>query len=561
MSIQILNDIDSVRQNPDLWAGSLDYPDHLCLEVLDNAIDQFPKATFINITLTDDGVCIIEDDGEGIPLNSILNPKSGIIEEVPVILATSLFSSGKFNNLEEKKTTSGKHGVGLVVVNALSDYLTIQINSKNNEDNINTYNFVNSIFSGKSIESKYVNWSTRIEFKVNSKFVSNKNFNFGTNINDSLYESLKHYLGLINSKYPKVRIKLNDELIHSQSNISFIKNWFKYDVNNCTKITNASFNDGGEHIQIYYWWDYNNKESVIFGDCNRKLCSGRYITDFTSRLTKIINSNGFSFKKEELMEGFKCYISLNLYEPKFNGQLKSKLTNNCQTLFKKITSQIENSINQYTEFLVLLPKKKLKDIQLESIRKSIKLSANNPVKHCIDEIGNTLYFIDKTSNVKSLIKTIDIKSNGIFPLLLNDNNSEQKSLILEAIGKFYNKEYKYLNIKIILENYSKSIINTINLLKLINDVHPDLILDDKVSLLVTDPDILLGSLEFEEFKNIFRNLKEYHVKDGNSEIEPEANKEYSLIDSLFLEDFTNEPKNKLLVLNNAKYNYKTFYNN
>lgn len=560
MEIQVLNDIDSVRQNPDLWAGPLEYPDHLCLEILDNAIDQIAenKATFINITLNDDGVCVIEDNGDGIPLTSMLNPKSNIVEEIPVILATSLFSSGKFNNLEEKRTTSGKHGVGLVVVNALSDYLKIGINNKNTENNVNTYNFVNSEYKDTIVESKIINWSTKIEFSVNSNFVVNRNFNFNSQITNTKYDTLRNYLGLINSKFPNIKIYLNNEVILYQNNISFVKNWLHYDENNCTKISNISYIKESEQIQVYFWWDYNQKESIIVGDCNRKLCSGRYFTDFTSRLTSVINSKGYSFKKEELMEGFKCYISICMYEPKFNGQLKSKLSNNCITLFKNLIPDIEKSITNYTDFLQLLPKKKLKEIQLDSIRKSVKVSASNPVKHCTDDIGNILYFIDKTSNVKALIKTIDNKTDGIYPLILNDNNRDQQSLILEAIGMLYNNNYKYLKIKIILENYTKSLTNVLNLLKLINDVHFDLISENKISLLICDPNILLGSLDNDEFKTIFRNLKEYIIKDGNLEIEQKTDQ--NLINSMFLDDFQ-DPKNKLLILNNSSYNYNNFYNN
>src|ERR1700744_3658529 len=125
--IEVLEGLEPVRRRPGMYIGGTDESalHHLAAEILDNAMDEAVAghASFIEVTLEPDNWLTVRDNGRGIPVDS--HPKFKNLSALEVIL-TTLHSGGKFGG-KVYETSGGLHGVGISVVNALSDYLLVEV--------------------------------------------------------------------------------------------------------------------------------------------------------------------------------------------------------------------------------------------------------------------------------------------------------------------------------------------------------------------------------------------------------------------------------------------------
>ena len=122
-SIEVLSGLDPVKKRPGMYTET-SRPNHLALEVIDNSIDEALGgfATKIEVSLQKDGSLSVEDDGRGMPVD--IHPDEGI--PAVELIFTRLHAGAKFSN-EDYKFSGGLHGVGVSVVNALSQYLEAEI--------------------------------------------------------------------------------------------------------------------------------------------------------------------------------------------------------------------------------------------------------------------------------------------------------------------------------------------------------------------------------------------------------------------------------------------------
>jgi DNA gyrase subunit B len=334
--IQILEGLEAVRKRPGMYIGSTGEQGlhHMAWEVVDNAIDeamaQFCDSIFIHIH--NDGSLEVIDNGRGIPVD--IHPKTG--KSTLETVLTILHAGGKFDN-DTYKVSSGLHGVGVSVVNALSEKLvaTVKRNGK-----IYEQTFAKGISQGDIKEVGSCNakdTGTSIRFWVDTSIMETKIFD-----SEVLIARFREHAYLTK----QVHICFTDERENQKIRSGFyfeggISSYVKHMCEKKESITDLfSFHDEDEKTSVYveialqYTKDYN--ENVLaFANSVINPDGGTHITGFRSALTRVINNyarkKNFLKEKddnltsEDVREGLVAIISVKLPDAQFEGQTKSKL--------------------------------------------------------------------------------------------------------------------------------------------------------------------------------------------------------------------------------------------
>jgi len=330
--IQVLEGLEGIRKRPSMYIGSTskDGLHHLIYEAVDNSVDEalagFCKE--IKVTLNQDGSTTIEDDGRGIPID--IHPQYKI-PGVEVAL-TKLHAGGKFN----KKTymiSGGLHGVGISVVNALSEKLIIEIKR---EGSIYKQEFSRGKTKTKLKNIEKINKSdtgTKITFWPDPEIFSTIKFDYST-LETRLREITFLNEGLKIILDDKIKNK-KEEFFSSGGLVEFVK-WINKTKEVVHKPIYFKRETKNTIIEVAIQYNRSYKES-IFGFVNtiNTVEGGTHVSGFKTALTRVVNDyvrkNG-SFKNESLTgddtrEGLTAIISLKIPEPQFEGQTKTKLGN------------------------------------------------------------------------------------------------------------------------------------------------------------------------------------------------------------------------------------------
>lgn len=332
-SIRILEGLEAVRKRPAMYIGSVGPQGlhHLVYEIVDNSVDE-ALAGFcdsIKIILNTDGSCSVEDNGRGIPTEIHTTEKVSAAE----VVFTKLHAGGKFDK-ETYKFSGGLHGVGASVVNALSEWLVVEIYKNGN---IHTLRFERGKPMGPlAIVGTTTKRGTLVRFKPDPEiFKETTDFNF-----DTLSARMRE-LSFLNKG---LRITIFDERsskgheFHFEGGIiSFIEHinakktplfsealyLEKQDATTILELA-MQYNDGfGEQL-----FSFVNNINTIEG--------GTHVTGFKAALTKACNKKASdlgilkgedNFTSEDVREGLVCVINMKVAEPQFEGQTKAKLGN------------------------------------------------------------------------------------------------------------------------------------------------------------------------------------------------------------------------------------------
>lgn len=454
MEIKVLDQIEHVRKRPGMYIGSTENPTHLLKEVLDNALDELLNnyANTILINYDNNGNISVADNGRGFPIHSVTLPNG---EETDSVIAAicHLFSGSKFDN-NTYNYSKGTHGVGLSVVNALSDELNIYIRDRENKKILYRYSFIDSIFKSKEFVEINDEWkiSTKVEFKVSEKYFNTLKIDF-----DLIYKELR----LINALYPNVKIIVNNQLFVKNTIEEFIR-WI-LSISDDIPIYHVYYH-GNENIDIFFTFD---NRLLYYGDVNLGLCDGIFLTNFQTFFYNIVKSI-FSeeLTKSDVTSNLKYYISLKIKDPKYDSQNKQRMIKQVNYLYEFIKNQIEDIIsnNFKNYFENILNQKKIINATRVLQNKRIRVSSDNPLSDCKIIPGEILYILEGDSASGTLKNIRNIKTEAVLPIdgkipnpiKLNIDKAVNTKIryILQAIGfdpSKKNNKFRYKKIKVICD--------------------------------------------------------------------------------------------------------------
>ncbi len=330
--IKVLEGLEAVRKRPAMYIGNTSAGGlhHLVYEVVDNSIDE-SQAGFcdrIDVTIHIDNSVTVVDNGRGIPVDMHATEKRPAAE----VVMTVLHSGGKFDN-DSYKVSGGLHGVGVSVVNALSEYLDLEIR----RDGL-VYEM--RFERGKPVTTfrqtgTTKNRGTRVKFRPDPTVFEDVNFSF-----DTLSQRLRE-LAFLNEG---VTITIEDERAENKKHEFNYKGGISSFVEHLNKNKNPVHpkpifmrgeRDGVLAEIALQYNDGYNENVFAFANSINTLEGGTHLSGFRSALTRTINSYAtkvmtkepVALSGDDVREGLTAVVSIKLSHPQFEGQTKTKLGN------------------------------------------------------------------------------------------------------------------------------------------------------------------------------------------------------------------------------------------
>ena len=332
--IQVLEGLEPVRKRPGMYIGSTDERglQHLVIEVVDNSIDEALAGycTKIEITINEDGSCTVLDNGRGIPTGIHKTEGKSAVE----VVLTKLHAGGKFGG-EGYKISGGLHGVGLSCVNALSQWLKVDVY----QNNIHHFmEFKRGVPQNPLKQLEKTDYrGTKVTFMPDAEIFETTDFNYD-NLRARFREIafLNKGLVIVLEDKREGREKRDEfefkggiiefvEYLNKNKEVLFPNPIYFNKVNPTNEIEVCfQYNDGYNEIIHAYANNINTEEG------------GTHLVGFKNSLTKVINDYGQKNKimkeseklsGEDVREGITAIISVKLMNPQFEGQTKTKLGN------------------------------------------------------------------------------------------------------------------------------------------------------------------------------------------------------------------------------------------
>ena len=351
-SIKVLKGLDAVRKRPGMYIGDTDDGSglhHMVFEVVDNSIDEAlgGYCKNISVSINNDNTVTVEDDGRGIPVDIHKGEKMSAAE----VIMTQLHAGGKFDH-DSYKVSGGLHGVGVSVVNALSERLNLNIYRDGSEYEIN-FKDGNAVKPLKKI-GKTKKKGTRINFLPSKEIFSS--IKFSSSILEKRIKELAFLNKGISIKLLDNTLKKSKEIIHKYDGgitefVKYINTKKPILVNKNEKevfkkpvyVTSTKSN---VVVECSFEWNAGYSEEVLpFTNNIPQKDGGTHLLGFRSALTRVINkySSDKSNKKnkivlsgEDIKEGLTAVLSIKMPDPKFSSQTKDKL----------VSSEIRNIVEQ-----------------------------------------------------------------------------------------------------------------------------------------------------------------------------------------------------------------------
>lgn len=488
--IKVLKGLEAVRQRPAMYIGSTDKKGlhHLINEVVDNSIDEAVAGycNHIRVTITKNGECIVEDNGRGIPVDIVPSEGKSALE----VVLTVLHAGAKFSD-KVYKISGGLHGVGVSVVNALSEYLIAEVHRDG-------YIWVQIYERGVPItpvqkKGKTSKTGTIITFKPDFQIF--RNINFDPDIILERLEELAYLNPFVTIEFIDENSGINKILNYPNGIRDFVENIIhRNSFNKSYEVQYVKNIYGDIVVEIaFVHTDSDIEISKSFANNINTVDGGTHLTTFRNSFTRLVNTfaiekikeKDVSLSGDDIRQSMVYIVSVKVPNPQFEGQTKSKLVSH------EVKSAIENTVmndikrifdsepeiidiilqKALVSYKARIAAKRAKQIVIARSRSDILYTVAGKLADCIsrDVSKREIYIVEGDSAGGSAKNARDRNTQAVLPLKGKIINVEKSNIekilqnneiraIIAALGCGIDYEDKKMDISKL--RYSKVIIAT-----------------------------------------------------------------------------------------------------
>ena len=352
-SIQVLEGTDPVRQTPGMFIGSTDERGlhHLIWEVVDNSIDEAMAghATTVSVRVGKDGTVTIDDDGRGIPVGKHASGRDAL-----EVVHTVLHAGGKFGG-GGYKVSGGLHGVGVSVVNALSEWMRVE-SSRDGSTWAQEYSRGKATTPVRKVGPSNGKRGTRTQFRADPDMFETTEYSFETiaqRLRESAYLTKGVWINLADDRNDRERSFYFEGGLQS-----FVRHLNRNKETLHDRPIYVDRKDSSTAVEVALQYNDSYTENVLaFANNINTVDGGSHVTGFRAALTSSLNDwarragilkdSDPNLSGDDVREGLTAVISVKLVKPQFEGQTKAKLGN--PEVKGQVQTAVSDAIGQYLD--------------------------------------------------------------------------------------------------------------------------------------------------------------------------------------------------------------------